>query len=118
MIVEQGFGFSTVLTTTLLALFASVPREQIPVATGGQSVFFSVHTHSNANRLRFLSTVSYLFRTTGQVLGVSLSSTLTQSLLAKNLRERITVPNADEVRHILPSTPSPSTFQSPQLQND
>ncbi|EIM89147.1 MFS general substrate transporter [Stereum hirsutum FP-91666 SS1] len=82
-LMPSGFGFSTVLTTTLLALFASVPREQIPVATG----------------------VSYLFRTTGQVLGVSLSSTLTQSLLAKNLRERITVPNADEIiSKILDST--------------
>lgn len=35
------------------------------------------------------SSVSYLFRTTGQVLGVSLSATLLQALLERNLRARI-----------------------------
>lgn len=58
----------------------------------------SLHSHFSAYRRCVGSTVSYLFRTTGQVLGVALSSTLTQSLLAKNLRKRITVPDADEVR--------------------
>lgn len=33
----QGLGFSCVLTTTLVALLSSVPREQISVATGGAS---------------------------------------------------------------------------------
>ncbi|KAF8917008.1 major facilitator superfamily domain-containing protein [Mucidula mucida] len=74
-LMPSGFGFSTVLTTTLLALFASVPREQIPVATG----------------------MSYLFRTTGQVLGVALSSTLTQGLLARNLRVRITGEGSESI---------------------
>ena len=41
--------------------------------------------------------VSYLFRTTGQVLGVAVSSTITQSLLAKHLRERIIGSEAEEV---------------------
>ncbi|KAJ7310603.1 MFS general substrate transporter [Mycena albidolilacea] len=63
----SGFGFASVMTTTLLALIASVPRDDIPLATG----------------------ISYLFRTMGQVLGVSLSATLTQTLLARNLRARI-----------------------------
>ncbi|KAK7036010.1 MFS general substrate transporter [Favolaschia claudopus] len=76
----SGFGFAAVLTTTLLALIASVPRDDIPLATG----------------------ISYLFRTTGQVLGVSLSATLTQALLARNLRARI--PDENTVSKILDST--------------
>ncbi|KIY71564.1 MFS general substrate transporter [Cylindrobasidium torrendii FP15055 ss-10] len=73
-LIPSGFAFASVLTTTLLALFASVSRDNIPIATG----------------------VSYLFRTAGQVLGVALSSTLLQGLLASNLRARITGENADE----------------------
>jgi hypothetical protein len=41
--------------------------------------------------------VSYLFRTTGQVLGVSLSGALTQAILAKKLSQRITGEGAEEV---------------------
>ena len=44
-----------------------------------------------------LMVVSYLFRTTGQVLGVSLSGALTQAILAKELGERITGEGAEEV---------------------
>ncbi|KAG9002808.1 hypothetical protein FRB94_003611 [Tulasnella sp. JGI-2019a] len=44
-----------------------------------------------------LCAVSYLFRTTGQVIGVSLSGALLQSLLVKHLRERITGPGAAEI---------------------
>ncbi|KAF7339778.1 MFS general substrate transporter [Mycena venus] len=58
----------------------SFPRDDIPLATG----------------------ISYLFRTTGQVLGVSLSAALTQALLARNLRARI--PDEDIVAKILDST--------------
>ncbi|KAF7359047.1 MFS general substrate transporter [Mycena sanguinolenta] len=76
----SGFAFASVLTTTLLALIASVPRDDIPLATG----------------------ISYLFRTMGQVLGVSLSATLTQTLLARNLRARIA--DEDTVAKILDST--------------
>lgn len=43
--------------------------------------------------------VTYLFRTTGQVIGVSLSGALLQAVLTKKLRERITRPDAYEVRH-------------------
>lgn len=42
-------------------------------------------------------TVTYLFRTTGQVLGVSLSGALLQAVLTRKLRERITGPGAIEV---------------------
>lgn len=41
--------------------------------------------------------ITYLFRTTGQVLGVSLSGTVLQAVLLQKLRERITGPDAGEV---------------------
>ena len=41
--------------------------------------------------------VTYLFRTTGQVLGVSLSGALLQAVLLQKLRERIHGPDAVEV---------------------
>ncbi|KAG8855602.1 hypothetical protein FRB96_006797 [Tulasnella sp. 330] len=76
-----GLGGASMITTTLIALIASVDREDYAVATG----------------------LSLLFRTTGQVLGVSFSGALLQSLLTKNLHERITGPGAaeiiDKIRH-------------------
>ena len=56
-------------------MIANVAKEDIAVATG----------------------ITYLFRTTGQVLGVSLSGALLQAILAKQLRKRITGPEAFEV---------------------
>jgi len=61
--------------TWLQAMIANVAREDIAVATG----------------------ITYLFRTTGQVLGVSLSGALLQAVLTKQLRKRITGPEAFEV---------------------
>ena len=61
-------------------MIANVKREDIAVATG----------------------ITYLFRTTGQVLGVTLSGALLQAILTKKLRKRITGPEAFEVQ----STPS------------
>ncbi|UZJ51579.1 hypothetical protein CBS101457_000899 [Exobasidium rhododendri] len=66
-IIPSGFGISGVLTCTLLALINSVPRSDIAVATG----------------------MSYLFRTTGQVIGVSSSGALLQFILKKELHKRI-----------------------------
>lgn len=47
--------------------------------------------------------VTYLFRTTGQVLGVSLSGAVLQAVLIRSLREKITGPDAEQVR--FPSHP-------------
>ena len=41
--------------------------------------------------------VTYLFRTTGQVIGVSLSGAVLQAVLLKALKARITGPNAAEL---------------------
>jgi len=80
-IVPQGFGMASLITSTLIAVIAGVAKTDVAVATG----------------------ITYLFRTTGQVLGVSLSGTLLQSILVSKLRQRIHGPNAEEsisrIRH-------------------
>ncbi|KAF7363142.1 MFS general substrate transporter [Mycena venus] len=82
-LMPAGLGSAGTLTTTLLALIASIPPNDIPLATG----------------------LSYLFRGTGEVLGVSLSAALTQTLLARELRRRMVYDGADEIiAKILAST--------------
>ncbi|KIJ70285.1 hypothetical protein HYDPIDRAFT_77195 [Hydnomerulius pinastri MD-312] len=73
-IVPQGFGMASLITSTLIAMIAGVYKEDMAVATG----------------------ITYLFRTTGQVLGVSLSGAVLQSILLRKLRERITGPGSLE----------------------
>ncbi|KAJ8468186.1 hypothetical protein ONZ45_g6 [Pleurotus djamor] len=79
--VPQGFGMASLITTTLIAMIASVYKEDMAVATG----------------------ITYLFRTTGQVLGVSLSGALLQAVLLGKLRQRIQGPGAldiiEQIRH-------------------
>jgi len=74
-IVPQGLGMASFITTTLIAMIASVTRENMAVAVG----------------------ITYLFRTTGQVLGVSLSGTILQAVLRKKLQERIRGPGSAEI---------------------
>lgn len=74
-LIPQGFGMASVITTTLIAVIACVSKEDVAVATG----------------------ITYLFRTTGQVLGVSLSGTLMQAVLLSKLQQRIQGPNAKEL---------------------
>ncbi|KAG0705491.1 vacuolar amino acid permease [Suillus ampliporus] len=77
-IVPQGFGMASLITSTLIAMIAGVYKEDMAVATG----------------------ITYLFRTTGQVLGVSLSGAVLQSILLRKLRQRITGPGSLEVSGI------------------
>ncbi|KAH7100557.1 vacuolar amino acid permease [Auriculariales sp. MPI-PUGE-AT-0066] len=74
-IVPSGLGASALITSTLIALISSVDRSLIAVATG----------------------LSYLFRTTGQVLGVALSGALIQGVLMRKLQESITGPDAADI---------------------
>ncbi|KAF9246956.1 vacuolar amino acid permease [Melanogaster broomeanus] len=94
-IIPQGFGMASLITTTLIAMIAGVYKEDMAVATG----------------------ITYLFRTTGQVLGVSLSGALLQSVLLHQLRQRITGPGSskiiEEIRHSISSIPD----LSPSLRN-
>ncbi|KAJ3566016.1 hypothetical protein NP233_g7272 [Leucocoprinus birnbaumii] len=71
----QGFGMASFITSTLIAMIAGVYREDMAVATG----------------------ITYLFRTTGQVLGVSLSGAILQGVLVQRLRIRISGPDADQI---------------------
>ncbi|PPQ77335.1 hypothetical protein CVT25_010917 [Psilocybe cyanescens] len=73
-LIPQGFGMASFITSTLIAMIAGVQREDMAIATG----------------------ITYLFRTTGQVLGVSLSGAILQAVLLQKLRERITGPGAAE----------------------
>lgn len=89
-IVPHGFGTAGVLTCTLIALINSVPRSDVAVATS----------------------MSYMARNTGQILGVSGGGTLFQALLKSQLRKKITGKDADkiisEIRHkstIVPTLP-------------
>ncbi|KAF9452050.1 vacuolar amino acid permease [Macrolepiota fuliginosa MF-IS2] len=73
-LIPQGFGMASFITSTLIAMIAGVYREDMAVATG----------------------ITYLFRTTGQVLGVSLSGAILQGVLLQRLRLRISGPDADK----------------------
>ncbi|OCB89634.1 vacuolar amino acid permease [Sanghuangporus baumii] len=80
-IIPLGFGNAVVLQTTLIALLAHIPHSVMAVGTGfGQ-----------------------LFRGIGQVAGVGIASSIFQSLLDKELNERITVPDSEywitRIRH-------------------
>lgn len=84
-------------------MIASVSREDLAVATGSTSFPFSrvllLSGRACADR-GIVRAVTYLFRTTGQVIGVSLSGALLQAILTTKLRERIHGPNAIEVRPV------------------
>ncbi|RUS34143.1 major facilitator superfamily domain-containing protein [Jimgerdemannia flammicorona] len=72
-LVIVGFGFGSGLTTTLIAMLASVEPKDIAVA----------------------ASMSYLFRSTGGVLGISICSATFQSLLKSELIANIHGPNAE-----------------------
>jgi len=74
-IAPNGFSVSAVITSTLIAIIASVSREDLAVATG----------------------ITYLFRTVAQVLGVSLSGAIVQGVLLRELRSKITGPGSEEI---------------------
>ncbi|KAJ7068112.1 MFS general substrate transporter [Mycena amicta] len=87
-LIPQAFGMASFITSTLIAMIAGVSREDMPVATG----------------------ITYLFRTTGQVLGVSLSGAILQAVLLRKLRDRIHDPHSAEIiyeiRHSAASIPN------------
>lgn len=70
-----SFAMGAVTTLTIVALIADVGPEHVAIATS----------------------LSYVFRTIGQVLGVALSGALTQAVLTWELEKRIRGPNAEEI---------------------
>lgn len=72
VIVPTGFGTSSLLTASLIALISAVDRSDMATGTG----------------------ITYLWRYCGQVAGVALSGALLQSVLSTELSKRITGPGA------------------------
>ncbi|KAK9430315.1 major facilitator superfamily domain-containing protein [Lipomyces doorenjongii] len=70
-----GIGFGSLLTSTLIALIASVPHEFQAVTTS----------------------IQYGFRATGSTIGVSVASAIFQNVLASRLFTRITGPGSEEI---------------------
>ncbi|KAK4701815.1 hypothetical protein P7C70_g4407, partial [Phenoliferia sp. Uapishka_3] len=69
-----GLGYGGILTITLVALISAVPPDSMAQATGG----------------------SYLFRSTGSVLGISLSSAILQNALKHELPRVLYGPGSGE----------------------
>ena len=74
----SGFGYGAVLTSSLVALMTDVVRQ-------------------GKGETAMATSISYMFRTIGQVLGVSLSAALVQAVITKDLNRTILAPNKDEV---------------------
>ncbi|KAF5369889.1 hypothetical protein D9758_001219 [Tetrapyrgos nigripes] len=74
-IIPSGFGMAGLITTTLIAMIGGVVKQDMPVATG----------------------ITYLFRTTGQVLGVALSGAVLQGVLLQKLHSKIQGPGSAEL---------------------
>ena len=75
-------------------MIASVSKEDLAVATG--SMFRNVFYVSTLVA-HIIHEVTYLFRTTGQVIGVALSGAVLQAMLLRTLHAKITGPDAEEV---------------------
>ncbi|TEB35507.1 vacuolar amino acid permease [Coprinellus micaceus] len=89
----QGFGMASLITSTLIAMITAVYKPDMPVATG----------------------ITYLFRTTGQVLGVSLGGAITQAVLLARLKARISGPDADKEWGLTKTTCRHTTLIIPSL---
>lgn len=74
-IIPNGIGFSASSTALLIALIASVEKKDMAVCTG----------------------LSYLFRYTGQVIGVAISGAILQSVLTRELNTRMLGDGAAEL---------------------
>lgn len=59
------------------------------------------HCKLTVRRAELKQGASYLFRYTGQVVGVGISSAIMQDVLAKELKKRISGPDAAEVSAVL-----------------
>lgn len=73
--IPGGIGYGAILTITLVALISAVDPKDMAASTG----------------------VSYLFRATGSVLGISLSTSILQNNLKSQLSKRIVGPGAKEI---------------------
>ncbi|ODN98488.1 multidrug resistance protein fnx1 [Cryptococcus wingfieldii CBS 7118] len=96
-----GFGYAGVLTTSLVALMTHVQR-----AGKGETAV--------------ATSMTYLFRTVGQVLGVAVSSAIVQSVVQRDLLKTITGPDAAEIIYLIRHSTSsihtlPPHYQVPAI---
>lgn len=84
------------ITTTLIAIIANARQEDQAVATAGRRHL----TLFPENYLKRFFPVSYLFRSLGSVVGLSVGSTLVQATLRYLLRLRLSGDDAQEVSKI------------------
>ena len=75
-------------------MIAGVSKEDLAVATGSK---YSVPVILDYQRLKSGLSVTYLFRTTGQVIGVSLGGAVLQAVLLDAMHEMIKVPDAEKI---------------------
>lgn len=90
----MAFAMGSVTTLTIVGLIADVGREHVAVATS----------------------LSYMFRTSGQVLGVALSGALTQAVLGPELHKRITGPGSAKLIERIRQSSEEIRKLSPELQ--
>jgi MFS family permease len=93
-LIPQGLGMAGFITSTLIAMIAGVYKEDMAIATG----------------------ITYLFRTTGQVLGVSLSGAILQAVLLQKLRTRILGPGSEQIIYDIRHTAQIIPTLEPHLQ--
>ncbi|WVW82992.1 hypothetical protein I302_105008 [Kwoniella bestiolae CBS 10118] len=90
-----GFGYAGVLTTSLVALMTHVTRR-------------------DRSETAVATSMSYLFRTVGQVLGVAISAAIVQYAVQKDLEKNIVGPGAKEVIYDIRHSTSSIPFLSPE----
>ncbi|WWD15989.1 hypothetical protein CI109_100413 [Kwoniella shandongensis] len=96
-----GFGYAGVLTTSLVALMTHVQR-----AGKGETAV--------------ATSMTYLFRSIGQVLGVAITAAIVQSVVLKDLTRAITGPEAKEIIYTIRHSTSsirtlPAKYQLPAV---
>ncbi|GAA5825920.1 hypothetical protein JCM11251_000053 [Rhodosporidiobolus azoricus] len=92
-IFPMGVAFNFILNASFVALMASVPHSDVPAVTG----------------------VMWLFRTTGQVVGVASTSAVLQGTLAPELAKRITGKGAKKIINAIRSDSSLIATLPPHL---
>ncbi|KAK8869741.1 hypothetical protein IAR55_000309 [Kwoniella newhampshirensis] len=97
-----GFGYAGVLTTSLVALMTHVQR-----AGKGETAV--------------ATSMTYLFRSVGQVLGVAISSAIVQSIVQTDLNKAITGSEAAEIIYLIRHSTSsihtlPAKYQLPAIE--
>ncbi|KAI8987943.1 major facilitator superfamily domain-containing protein [Mycotypha africana] len=108
-LVLDGFSSGSNITTTLVAMLSCVEHsgkmasfffEFYKLYTFVKHIKETFFFWENITEMATTTSVSYLFRSTGGVVGISVISTVFQGTVKKLLTERITGPNAKEIIEI------------------